>query len=221
MRSLLSGSLLFGVGIGLSYAFTRPVMGEFANGLLGNGVFLVVAWVGLWYPLDLLFIARGYRQSGRSAYSAECSPCRSSFDLTTAQCPSRYPVRGKPGATAKPECPIPSLSWAVQIGYLGHRIRALASESLPTNRLAGRPVSLRVSSWVATARVPAGNQFQRGQSPDRLVEGVVAFAEGEAHQVIPHVRVNGARPDRRNADIGMAATPNFSGSAAQNAVLSS
>ena len=29
-----------------------------ANRLLGNGVFLVVAWVGLWYPLDLLFIAR-------------------------------------------------------------------------------------------------------------------------------------------------------------------
>jgi hypothetical protein len=58
MRSLLSGSLLFAAGIALSYAFTRSVMGEFANGLLGNGVFLVVAWVGLWYPLDLLFIAR-------------------------------------------------------------------------------------------------------------------------------------------------------------------
>jgi len=58
MRSLVSGSLLFAVGIALSYAFTRPVMGEFANGLLGDGVFLVVAWVGLWYPLDLLFIAR-------------------------------------------------------------------------------------------------------------------------------------------------------------------
>lgn len=58
MRSLVSGSLLFATGIALSYAFTRPVTGEFANGLLGNGVFLVVAWVGLWYPLDLLFIAR-------------------------------------------------------------------------------------------------------------------------------------------------------------------
>jgi hypothetical protein len=58
MRSLLSGSLLFATGIALSYAFKRPVMGEFANDLLGNGVFLVVAWVGLWYPLDLLFIAR-------------------------------------------------------------------------------------------------------------------------------------------------------------------
>jgi hypothetical protein len=57
-RSLLSGSLLFVMGIAFSYAFTRPAMGEFANDLLGNGVFLVVAWVGLWYPLDLFFIAR-------------------------------------------------------------------------------------------------------------------------------------------------------------------
>ena len=59
MRSLVSGSLLFAVGIGLSYLFTRPVLGEFWSDLFGNGVFLVVAWVGLWYPLDVLFIARG------------------------------------------------------------------------------------------------------------------------------------------------------------------
>ncbi len=57
-RSLLNGSLLFVSGIALSYLFARPGMGEVANQLLGNGVFLVVAWVGLWYPLDLLFIAR-------------------------------------------------------------------------------------------------------------------------------------------------------------------
>jgi hypothetical protein len=58
MRSLVSGSLLFIVGILLSFAFTRPGVGELANDLIGSGVFLVVAWVGLWYPLDLLFIAR-------------------------------------------------------------------------------------------------------------------------------------------------------------------
>lgn len=58
MRSLISGSALFVVGIGLSYLFTRPMVGEFAGELFGNGVFLVVAWVGLWYPLDVLFIAR-------------------------------------------------------------------------------------------------------------------------------------------------------------------
>jgi hypothetical protein len=58
MRSLISGSLLFGAGIALSYVFTRPAVGELAMETLGNGVFLVVAWVGLWYPLDVLFIAR-------------------------------------------------------------------------------------------------------------------------------------------------------------------
>jgi hypothetical protein len=58
MRSLVSGSLLFAFGIGLSYLFTRPAVGEVATELFGNGVFLVVAWVGLWYPLDVLFIAR-------------------------------------------------------------------------------------------------------------------------------------------------------------------
>ncbi|WP_108922961.1 hypothetical protein [Mycobacterium montefiorense] len=58
MRSLISGSLLFVSGLALSYLFTRPFVGELAIELLGNGVFLVVAWVGLWYPLDVLFIAR-------------------------------------------------------------------------------------------------------------------------------------------------------------------
>lgn len=43
MRSLVSGSPLFVVGIGLSYLFTRPFVGEFAGELFGNGVFLVVA----------------------------------------------------------------------------------------------------------------------------------------------------------------------------------
>lgn len=58
LRSLLTGSLLFVVGVLLSFDFTRPEADEFWKELLGNGVFLVVAWVGLWYPLDLLFIAR-------------------------------------------------------------------------------------------------------------------------------------------------------------------
>jgi hypothetical protein len=58
MASLLSGSMLFFVGVVLSYWFTRPDSPEFWQELLGNGVFLVVAWVGLWYPLDMLFISR-------------------------------------------------------------------------------------------------------------------------------------------------------------------
>jgi hypothetical protein len=57
-HSLISGSLLFLAGVILSYWFSRPGAPEFWRELLGDGVFLVVAWVGLWYPLDLLFISR-------------------------------------------------------------------------------------------------------------------------------------------------------------------
>lgn len=57
-RSLWSGTFLFVVGVALSYFFTEPFVSRFWDQLLGNGVFLVVAWVGLWYPLDLLFFSR-------------------------------------------------------------------------------------------------------------------------------------------------------------------
>ena len=58
LRSLGSGSILFVVGLLLSAGFLEPDVPEFWQNLLGNGVFLVIGWVGLWYPLDLLFFAR-------------------------------------------------------------------------------------------------------------------------------------------------------------------
>jgi hypothetical protein len=58
LRSLGSGSILFMVGLLLSSGFLEPDIPAFWQNLLGNGVFLVIAWVGLWYPLDLLFFAR-------------------------------------------------------------------------------------------------------------------------------------------------------------------
>jgi hypothetical protein len=58
LRSLVSGSILFLVGLLLSAGFLEPDVPEFWQNLLGNGVFLVIGWVGLWYPLDLLFFAR-------------------------------------------------------------------------------------------------------------------------------------------------------------------
>ena len=58
LRSLGSGSILFVVGLLLSTGFLQPDVPEFWQDLLGNGVFLVIGWVGLWYPLDLLFFAR-------------------------------------------------------------------------------------------------------------------------------------------------------------------
>ena len=58
LRSLGSGSILFLVGLLLSTGFLEPDIPQFWQDLLGNGVFLVIGWVGLWYPLDLLFFAR-------------------------------------------------------------------------------------------------------------------------------------------------------------------
>ena len=58
IHSLGSGSILFLVGLLLSAGFLDPDVPQFWQNLLGNGVFLVIGWVGLWYPLDLLFFAR-------------------------------------------------------------------------------------------------------------------------------------------------------------------
>lgn len=58
LASLWPGTLLFLVGLALSTDFLEPDVPEFFQDVLGNGVFLVIAWVGLWYPLDLLFFAR-------------------------------------------------------------------------------------------------------------------------------------------------------------------
>ena len=58
LRSLRPGTLLFLVGLLLSTDFLEPDVPEFFQQVLGNGVFTVIAWVGLWYPLDLLLFAR-------------------------------------------------------------------------------------------------------------------------------------------------------------------
>jgi len=58
LASLRPGVPLFLVGLLLSTDFLAPDVPVFLQSLLGDGVFLVVAWVGLWYPLDLLFFAR-------------------------------------------------------------------------------------------------------------------------------------------------------------------
>lgn len=48
------GLLLFALGLWLSSVFLSRGIPEALRELLGNGVFLVIAWVGLWYPLDSL-----------------------------------------------------------------------------------------------------------------------------------------------------------------------
>jgi hypothetical protein len=56
--SLRGGLVLFVVGLVLSTDFLDPDVPQFLQDVLGNGIFLVIAWIGLWYPLDLLFFAR-------------------------------------------------------------------------------------------------------------------------------------------------------------------
>jgi type II secretory pathway component PulM len=46
------------VGVALTSEFTSEGWPGEVRSLLGEGVFLVIAWVGLWYPLDALFFAR-------------------------------------------------------------------------------------------------------------------------------------------------------------------
>jgi hypothetical protein len=58
IAALGAGGLLFLIGLGLSSYFDQPSQPAPLQDLLGNGVFLVIAWVGLWYPLDTLVFAR-------------------------------------------------------------------------------------------------------------------------------------------------------------------
>jgi hypothetical protein len=49
LASLRPGILLFLIGLLFSTDFLDPDVPEFFQQVLGNGVFLVIAWVGLWY----------------------------------------------------------------------------------------------------------------------------------------------------------------------------
>jgi hypothetical protein len=51
-------AILFVVGLLLSTGLLERDVAQFWQDLLGNAVFLVIGWVGLWYPLHLLFFAR-------------------------------------------------------------------------------------------------------------------------------------------------------------------
>lgn len=57
-QSLTVGGLLFLLGIGLSAEFTQSLWPPEIQSLLGDGIFLVLAWVGLWYPLDYFIFGR-------------------------------------------------------------------------------------------------------------------------------------------------------------------
>lgn len=61
------GLLLFAIGLWLSSVFLARGIPEPVRELLGNGVFLVIAWVGLWYPLDsLVFTGQPLKREQRA-----------------------------------------------------------------------------------------------------------------------------------------------------------
>jgi hypothetical protein len=61
------GVVLFAVGLWLSSVFLAKGIPGPVKDLLGNGAFLVIAWVGLWYPLDsLVFTAQPLKREQRA-----------------------------------------------------------------------------------------------------------------------------------------------------------
>lgn len=61
------GVVLFAVGLWLSSVFLAKGVPGPVKDLLGNGAFLVIAWVGLWYPLDtLVFTAQPLKREQRA-----------------------------------------------------------------------------------------------------------------------------------------------------------
>jgi len=54
IAALATGLVLFAVGISLSSYVGQADVPQLLKSFLADGLFLVVAWVGLWYPLDEL-----------------------------------------------------------------------------------------------------------------------------------------------------------------------
>lgn len=61
-QTLLLGAVILAAGLALSTIFTESKWPQTIRVFFGDGVFLVAAWVGLWYPLDtLVYAGRPYR----------------------------------------------------------------------------------------------------------------------------------------------------------------
>jgi hypothetical protein len=61
-RTFGIGALILAIGLGLSEVVLKSKWPHELRDFFGNGLFLVIAWVGLWYPLDtLIYAGRPYR----------------------------------------------------------------------------------------------------------------------------------------------------------------
>ena len=64
-HSLGIGVAILAAGLIISQAIHHAALPEELDTFLGDGLFLVIAWVGLWYPLDTMLYSR--REAGRRA----------------------------------------------------------------------------------------------------------------------------------------------------------
>jgi hypothetical protein len=63
LRWTLFGCVIFAVFVYISERVLAASIPYFVRDFFGNGLFLVIAWVALWYPIDTLFYSgRPYRQ---------------------------------------------------------------------------------------------------------------------------------------------------------------
>lgn len=61
-RTFAIGAVILGFGLALSEVVLKSKLPHELRDFFGNGLFVVVAWVGLWYPLDtLIYAGRPYR----------------------------------------------------------------------------------------------------------------------------------------------------------------
>jgi hypothetical protein len=62
VQALVLGAILLAVFLGLSEAVLQSDLPNSIRTFFGDGLFIVAAWVGMWYPLDtLLYAGRPYR----------------------------------------------------------------------------------------------------------------------------------------------------------------
>jgi hypothetical protein len=63
IRALVIGLILFAVFVSLSESVIESQFSSGIKAFFGDGLFLVVAWIGLWYPIDtLVYSLRPYRR---------------------------------------------------------------------------------------------------------------------------------------------------------------
>ena len=51
-QTMFFGAVVLAAGLALATLFTKSYWPQAIRVFLGDGVFTVIAWVGLWYPLD-------------------------------------------------------------------------------------------------------------------------------------------------------------------------